>query len=203
MRCRSWSADCPNCSAPAIRAVHATKQEATIARLLVILIAAFATGLVGHGIALVLRRRGMLPAPRPGTPVEGFGGWLLVLAALQWLAVFGLLAWLSREMGALERPGAAGTPPLLTGYLAILAFVTWTAVAMMRRRRLFLVLLRIELVLLVVLSTMDLSIFGSSYVTEPKAWLAVLARFALASVIAALGFAYSAASVRVRNTFVR
>ncbi|MFZ5782721.1 MAG: hypothetical protein ACOY4R_21170 [Pseudomonadota bacterium] len=171
--------------------------------MLIVLIAALAAGLVGHGIAHILRRRGLLPEPRAGAPVEGFGGWLLLLAGLQWLAVFGLLAWLSREMGALQRPGAAGTPALLTGYFAILAFVTWTAVAMMRRRRLFLVLLRIELVLLVVLSTMDLSIFGSSYVTEPKAWLAVLARFALASGIAALGFAYSAASVRVRNTFVR
>jgi uncharacterized membrane protein (UPF0182 family) len=171
--------------------------------LLVVLIAAVAAGLVGHGIAHILRRRGFLPEAAAGRTVEGFGGWLLVLVALQWLAVFGLLAWLSREMGDFQRAGAAGTPSLLTGYLAILAFATWTAVAMMRRRRLFLALLRIELVLLVVLSTMDLSIFGSSYVTEPKAWLATLARFALAAVIAAVGFAYSAASVRVRNTFVR
>jgi hypothetical protein len=80
------------------------------------------------------------------------------------------------------------------------------AILMMRRSRFYPALLRLELVLLVVLpmlgSLWPMGASGSSYVTEPKLWLAVMVRFTATAIFAALWYVYSQRSLRVRNTFV-
>jgi NADH:ubiquinone oxidoreductase subunit K len=91
-------------------------------------------------------------------------------------------------------------------HLAALVFVLWTAVSMARRRRLFPVLLRIELALLAALPVAEL-FFGSTetdtYVTAPKLWIAIALRIGVTGLFAAALFVYSLRSERVRSTFVR
>ena len=103
--------------------------------------------------------------------------------------------------GDLLRGGATLVEAI--GHLALLGFVLATALAMMRRHRLFPALLRIELVLLVVLPTLFWATPETgSYVTEPKLWIAAALRFVATGLFAAAWFIYSLRSVRVRHTFV-
>jgi hypothetical protein len=163
---------------------------------------------VGVAVYFVLPRR---PLPARGALLEGFAGWLLVLAIAQWLGVLGLAGELLRQIPFYQRYGGIAEMPTATiveaiGHLALLVFVLVAALAMTRQSRLFPKLLRIELVLLVVLTV--LSLLGATsetgaYVTEPKLWIAVALRLVVTGLFAALWFAYSLRSVRVRNTFVR
>ncbi|CAN5903589.1 hypothetical protein BH11PSE3_BH11PSE3_21350 [soil metagenome] len=146
----------------------------------------------------------------PDSAVAGFAGWLAVLVGLQCLAVLGLVGGLLRHMPLFERYAALSAirPAVfveLAVHLAVLAFVAWATVAMMNRRRLFIALFRIELLMLVVLPTLDLAwaVSATNYVTQPKAWLGVIASFGLSTLVAMVGFAYSLYSTRVRSTFVR
>ncbi len=137
-----------------------------ITRLLVELLLAVAVGVAVYLAATGSARRSAVPA---GAPLKGFAGWLLVLAIVQWLAVLVLA-------GDLLRGGATLVEAI--GHLALLGFVLATALAMMRRHRLFPALLRIELVLLVVLPTLFWATPETgSYVTEPKLWIAAALRF--------------------------
>jgi hypothetical protein len=138
-------------------------------------------------------------------PAEGFAGWLLLMAAGQWLAVLLLLAAFLRHMP--WTIDATGPMQLhLFGRLLLLVFVAWAAILMMRKSRLYPRLLRLELVLLVVLPPFD-ALWAAeenvAYVTEAKLWIAFAVRLAATSMFAAAWYLYSQHSLRMRNTFVR
>jgi hypothetical protein len=139
------------------------------------------------------------------TPREGFAGWLLILAAGQWLAVLLLLAALVRRM-PWATEGNEAQQLRLFGHLLLLALVLSSAILMMRKSRLYPRLLRLELVLLVVLPPID-SLWwteeNGAYVTEPKLWIAFAVRLAATGMFAAAWYLYSEHSRRVRATFVR
>ena len=163
---------------------------------------------IGGAIYLAARRS---LAPGSGAPTEGFAGMLLYVAIVQWLGVVvvaGKLFWPMPPLGDyFEAPQAHASAILESlGHLAVLAFVLWSALLMARRRRLFPVLLRIELLGLAVLPVVEL-LFGTtetdSYVTAPKLWIAIVLRIVVIGLFAAALFVYSLRSERVRNTFVR
>lgn len=146
-----------------------------------------------------------------GTPVEGFAGWLLVLAIGQWFAVLSLFGEMARQVPLYRRYLALPETHTvviaeIVVPLAVIAFVLWAAVMMMRKSRLYPSLLRIELVLLVILPALSavwVTAETTSYVTGPKLWIAVTLQFAVTGVFAALWFVYSQHSMRMRTTFVR
>jgi hypothetical protein len=138
-------------------------------------------------------------------PREGFAGWLLILAASQWLAAFLLLAALARRM-PWTADASGPTQVRLFAHLLLLAFVMWAAILMMRKSHLYPRLLRIELALLVVLPPIDAVWWAEEngpYVTEPKLWIAFAVRLAATSMFAAAWYLYSQHSARMRSTFVR
>jgi len=163
---------------------------------------------IGGAIYLVVRRS---LAPASGAPPEGFGGMLLYLAIVQWLGVVIVAARLLWRMPPwedyVEAPQVhASSIAEVIGHLAALVFVLWAALSMTRRRRLFPVLLRIELALLAVLPVVELFFAPAetdSYVTAPKLWIAIALRIVATGLFAAALFVYSLRSERVRNTFVR
>ncbi len=170
------------------------------------MIVAGALGLAAYGLVRSIRRRNA----RAGPPGESFAGWLAALFVLQCLAVLGLLGGLLRHMPLFERYAVlpATRPAVFVEvavHLAVLAFVAWATAVMTGRRRLFILLFRLELVLLAVLPTLQLAwaVSATNYVTQPKAWLGVAASFAVSAAIASIGFAYSLYSTRLRGTFVR
>jgi hypothetical protein len=154
---------------------------------------------LGH---LLARHR--VPLPTTG-PREGFAGWLLLLAAGQWLAVLLLLAAVVRRVpltADVDEPQQLS----LFVHVLLLCLSLWSAVLMMRKSRLYPRLLRLELVLLVVLPPIDALWWAEengAYVTEPKLWIAVAVRMAGTGMFAAAWYLYSEHSRRVRATFVR
>ena len=176
-------------------------------RPLLALLLAIAAGLAVYVIAHRLARgRGPSAAATPA----GFGGWLMVLAIGQWLAValllFGIVLRLPLYQHALETPDlGAGALAAIAGRLALFAFVAWAALMMSFRSRLYPHLLRLELLGLVVLPALGLWLMEEerAYVTEPKLWLTIVVRFVATAVFAALWYVYSQHSLRMRNTFVR
>ena len=172
------------------------------------LMLAIAVGLAVYAVA----RRVMQQRPPPAaTAVEGFWGWLLLLAIGQWLAVLHLLAEILRRLPLYQRAWETSGQRAealgeIVGRLAILAFVTAAAVLMTRKSRLYPRLLRIELVGMVVLPALGglwLIEESGTYVTEPKLWLAVTVRFVATAAVAAAWYVYSQHSLRMRHTFVR
>jgi len=169
---------------------------------------ALAVGLTVYAVAhRVMRQR----APTAATTVEGFWGWLLLLAIGQWLAVLHLLSEILRRLPLYQRAWETSGQRAealgeIVGRLVILAFVTAAAVLMTRKSRLYPRLLRIELVGMVVLPALSglwLTEESGTYVTEPKLWLAVTVRFVATAAVAAAWYVYSQHSLRMRNTFVR
>ena len=145
------------------------------------------------------------PAPGSAAQLAGFSGWLLLLAAGQWLAVAFLLV-------ALVRPvpwyvdGSEAQPARLLAQTLLTVFVSSAAILMMRRSRLYPRLLRVELVLLVVLPPIEGMLMAGgngAYVTQPKLWIGFAVRLAATSVFAATCYLYSQHSRRMRATFVR
>jgi hypothetical protein len=173
------------------------------------LLLAVVLGLAVYAVGQRLLRHRPLAAA--GAPVEGFAGWLLVLAIGQWLAVLSLFGEALRLMSLYERylvlrEMRTAMIVNLAGHLALLVFVLSAAVLMMRKSRLYPRLLRIELMLLVVLPALSIvweTEETGTYVTGPKVWIAVALRFVATGVFASLWFIYSQHSLRVRNTFVR
>jgi hypothetical protein len=172
------------------------------------LMLAIAVGLAVYAIAQrVMRQR----QPPVATTVEGFWGWLLLLAIGQWLAVLYLLSEILRRLPLYQRAWETSGQRAealgeIVGRLVILAFVTAAAVLMTRKSRLYPRLLRIELVGMVVLPALGglwLIEESGTYVTEPKLWLAVTVRFVATAAVAAAWYVYSQHSLRMRNTFVR
>ena len=113
---------------------------------------------IGGAIYLVVRRWLL---PTSGAPPAGFGGALLYVAIVQWLGVVIVAARLLWRMPPwedyVEAPQVhASSIAEAIGHLAALVFVLWAALSMTRRRRLFPVLLRIELALLAVLPVVEL-----------------------------------------------
>lgn len=137
-------------------------------------------------------------------PPQGFAGWLLVLAAGQWLAMLLVVAALLRGMPQTADTSVPAQLRLLA-HLLLLAFTAATTILMMRKSGLYPRLLRVELVLLVVLPPIQAIWFAEengSYVTEPKLWIAFAVRLAATSMLAAGLFLYSQHSLRMRATFV-
>src|ERR1700741_4074869 len=125
-------------------------------RPLVGLLLAIAFGLAAYAIAQRLARY-RSPA---SAAVQGFGGWLLVLAIGQWLAAMHLLSEILRRLPLYERAwqmpeSRAEALGEIAARVALLAFVLCAAIMMTRRSRLYPRLLRLELVLLVVLPALS------------------------------------------------
>ena len=167
--------------------------------LVLAVVVALSVYVLGH---LLARHRVPLRATGPR---EGFAGWLLLLAAGQWLTVLLLLAALIRRMPLMAD---ADHPQQLRlfGHLLLLALALSSAILMTRKSRLYPRLLRLELVLLVVVPPIDalwLTEENGAYVTEPKLWIAFAVRLAATGMFAAAWYLYSEHSRRVRATFVR
>jgi hypothetical protein len=144
--------------------------------------------------------------PLRSAPPEGFAGWLLVLAAGQWLAVLLLLGAFARRLPRTLETSSVATQLRLLVDLVLLAFVAWAAIVMSRRSRLYPRLLRVELAALAMLPPLDavwMAEEGGAYVTEPKLWIAFAVRLAATSMVAAAWYLYSQHSLRMRATFVR
>lgn len=198
------------CSVPAIATlVLRNRGVGDIGKLVFMAIVVGAFGLAVYWLVRRLRG-GVRLAGLPGAPLEGFAGWLAILVGLQSFAALSLLGGLLRHMPLFERYAAipAARPAVLVEvavHLAVLAFVAWATVVMISRRRLFVALFRLELLLLIFLPTLNLAwaVSETNYVTQPKAWLGVAATFSFSALVAAVGFAYSLYSTRFRSTFVR
>ena len=141
--------------------------------------------------------------------LEGFGGWLLLIAIGQWLGVFGTLGDFLMELpdyaaqwsDPAVRRGIVGEAVLDAG---LIAFMFYTAIMMNMKRHEFPTLFRLQLALVVVLPV--LSILWMSRSTGQALGtvdFAATAAQAVAGVIgASISILYSLRSERVRNTFV-
>jgi hypothetical protein len=96
-----------------------------------------------------------LRAEGTSTGLEGFGGWLLLIAIGQWLGIFGEVVQLLLELPRYASQWSV--PPMRRGIIgevglniALLAFMFYTTVMMSMKRREFPTLFRVQLALLVV-----------------------------------------------------
>ena len=143
------------------------------------------------------------------TGLEGFGGWLLLIAIGQWLGVFGELGRLL--LASTEYASQWSDPALRRGVMgeagldiALLAFMFYTTVMMSMKRRAFPTLFRIQLALLVIvplLSTWWIST-STGKPLEGVDFTATAVNAVVATIGASLSILYSLRSERVRNTFV-
>ena len=147
-------------------------------------------------------------------PLEGFGGWLVFLAAMQWVAVFHTLGDVVLSLNHLKLADSAssndyaraGSIAALVVRLLLFVFVLSSAIMMHRRSRLFPGLFRVEMVLLVLapLLVAALVTWETEHAQMSAAIRAVFwIRVAILAPAAGVGYVYSLRSVRFRNTFVR
>ena len=141
--------------------------------------------------------------------LEGFGGWLLLVAIGQWFGPFGIVgdflfelpAYLSHWSDPAMRRGIIGAAGLAAG---LLAFMLYTAIMMSMKRHEFPTLFRIQLALLVVAPL--LSTWWMSRSTGQPLGTLEFAATAVQTIVAFVGASisilYSLRSERVRNTFV-
>lgn len=173
------------------------------------LLAATGVGL----IVLLVAHWSMRNRRQTGSSVilEGFSGWLLFIACMQWISVLGVgadvLRQFSRYQGLLSVPEKRTAAIIeVVAHVGLLAFVLYAAVIMIQRRQSFPALLRTELLLLVLWPVLDLFFVTSAtgpYVTAPKAIMVFALRFVVSAIVAGIVFAYLRRSERVRTTFVR
>jgi hypothetical protein len=141
--------------------------------------------------------------------LEGFGGWLLLIAIGQWLGVFGTLGDFLMELpdyaaqwsDPAVRHGIVGEALLDAG---LVAFMLYTAIMMNMKRHEFPTLFRLQLALVVVLPVLSV-LWMSRSTGQPlgTADFAATATHAVVGVIgASISILYSLRSERVRNTFV-
>jgi hypothetical protein len=141
--------------------------------------------------------------------LEGFGGWLLLVAIGQWLGVFGTLGDFLMELpnyaaqwsDPAVRRGVVGEAALDAG---LVAFMLYTAIMMNMKRHEFPTLFRLQLALVVVLPVLSI-LWMSRSTGHPLGTLdfAATAAQAVVGVIgASISILYSLRSERVRNTFV-
>ena len=146
--------------------------------------------------------------------LEGFAGWLVFLAALQWLAVLHTFSDFAIALGryAQQSPATEG-PAAQSGLLAavgvqglLFVVVLGSAILMHRKSRRFPPLFRIELALLVLFPVavgLLMTWESEQGQVPPQLALAFWIRAALFAPAAGIGLVYSFRSVRFRNTFVR
>lgn len=145
-----------------------------------------------------------------GAKIEGFGGWLLIVAICQWFGTLSLFADFLKALPEYEKhwsnPIARRVIMAEAGLtLGFVGFMIYVAIMMSLKRRVFPLLFRIELVLIVVgpliillwaAAVSDASLEKLNFGTE-------VTRSIGRAVGAAIWILYSLRSVRVRNTFVR
>jgi hypothetical protein len=143
------------------------------------------------------------------TRLEGFGGWLLLIAIGQWFAFFSALVQLVWKLltyaGRWSEPAGRTT---MIGEAAIelglIAFILYTTTVMSMKRREFPTLFRIQLALFVVVPL--LSIWWDSTSTGTPLDGSDFARTVGQAIVSTIGatfsILYSLRSERVRNTFV-
>jgi len=140
---------------------------------------------------------------------EGFGGWLLLIAVGQWLAILrqavefvsGLPSWMSQWGDPLLRRAVLGEAGLSAG---LIAFMLYTAIMMNLKRREFPTLFRIELGLYVVVPL--LSVWWVSRSTgetvDGMNFAGIAGEAVLSTIGACFSILYSLRSARVQNTFI-
>ncbi len=137
--------------------------------------------------------------------LEGFGGWLLLIAVGQWLSTLGTLVALLLELpGYLSqwaepamRRGIIGEAGLGVG---LLGFMLYTSVMMNMKRHEFPTLFRIQLALFVVAPL--LTTWSTGKTLGGLDFAATAAQAVIALIGASISILYSLRSERVRNTFV-
>ena len=150
-----------------------------------------------------------LRAEGTSTGLEGFGGWLLLIAVGQWLGIFGELVELLMELPRYASQWSA--PSMRRGIIgeaglniALLVFMFYTTVMMSMKRREFPTLFRFQLALLVVVPLL-VTWWTSRSAGRPIEGLefaATAARAVVGVIGASFSILYSLRSERVRNTFV-
>lgn len=145
-----------------------------------------------------------------GAKIEGFGGWLLIVAIGQW---FGALSFIADFLKALPEYEKHWSNPIAQRVimaeagltLGFVGFMIYVAIMMSMRRRVFLFLFRVELVLIVVgpLIVLFWAALVSDASLEKLNFGTEVGRSMGRAVGAAIWIVYSLRSVRVRNTFVR
>jgi hypothetical protein len=149
------------------------------------------------------------PVQGSGLRLEGFGGWLLVVAIGQWAGILVLLGQIGNALPQYEQYWANPlmktviVGSLITD-LGLAAFAFYVAVMMTRRSRIFPALFRVQLVLIVALPVIT-AIWMSLVTGVPIAsldWAPEVGRAIGRAVGAVVWILYSLKSVRVLNTFV-
>lgn len=166
-------------------------------------------GLAALAAVVVVVERKVRRRERVSVELEGFGGWLLLLAVMQWLnfllwaivtaaMAFDHQTWLgnqSRTLSLIHAPLAAMAT----------AFTLYVNAAMMRRKKSFPPLFRIQLCINVLLPLL-LTVIEVMMPTDPDvrlAWASEVRAAIVPAVASVLWYVYSLKSVRVRNTFIR
>lgn len=141
--------------------------------------------------------------------LEGFGGWLLLVAIGQWLGLFGKVIELIFDL-----PDFAGRwndlvmrRPMLGEAvleLGLIAFMLYTTIMMSMKRQEFPTLFRIQLALFVIVplaSTVWLA-KATGHTLAGMAFAATATQAVIGVIGASISILYSLRSERVRNTFV-
>ena len=168
--------------------------------------ALFAVALV-IGAVWYFERRIRRARAREETP-EGFRGWLAFLAINQWLGVLGIpgaLAYSTPEIARYWSYAALRSALLLQAaiVLAVWTFMIYVTVMMMKKRRIFPLLFRIQVGLAIALPVLLVLSQTASGIPIARLDLdAEVGRSIVPTIAQILWFAYSLKSLRVRNTFV-
>jgi hypothetical protein len=141
--------------------------------------------------------------------LEGFGGWLLLIAIGQWLGLFGTVGDLLLDLpDYLSGLGDPATRRVVVGQAAIeiflLLFMFYTTLMMAMKRHEFPTLFRLQLALAAVVplaSAVWLS-HATGKPLEGVDFAGTAAQSVIAVIGASISILYSLRSQRVRNTFI-
>jgi hypothetical protein len=163
--------------------------------------------LAAVGAAVWLNERRIRRARRSGVPLQGFGGWLLLLAVIVVVEFLGFAGLLGTMLAEDETWMGNHSPRVIQFQAPVIAATTcllfWLCILMFRKKQLFPRVFRIHLVVMwimpVLMALLEAASLGSARVPLSVSGVEVVGT-TLGTV---LWWVYSVRSIRVRNTFTR